>query len=85
MLRSWLPISNGIPNPQVTLVQPLRIADAGKILALSTLDAPGPAILAQGLATEDEFIAAREDLAALTADPHSLIAGPRDFQAWSRR
>lgn len=74
-----------IPAPQVALVQPLRIADAGKILALSTLDAITPAILEQGIATQEELDTARVDLAAFTADPRSLIAGPRYFELWSRR
>ncbi|HKV83396.1 MAG TPA: class I SAM-dependent methyltransferase [Ktedonobacterales bacterium] len=75
----------GIPDPQVALIQPLHIADEGKALPLSTLDATTPAILELGLATEDAVNAAREDLAAYIADPRSLILGPRDFQLWSRR
>lgn len=75
----------GIPDPQVAVIQPLHIADEGKWLALSTLEATGPAILADDLASEAEFNAARESLAAYVADPRSIILGPRIFQLWSRR
>jgi ubiquinone/menaquinone biosynthesis C-methylase UbiE len=75
----------GIPDAHVDLVTPLHLADEGKTLPLSTLEATAAAVLAEGLASEDELTAARESLAALTADPHSLIAGPRVFQVWARR
>lgn len=75
----------GIPEPQVTLVHPLHIADEGKALALSTLDATAPVMLTEGLATADEIAAARASLAAYTADPRSLILGPRNFKLWARR
>jgi ubiquinone/menaquinone biosynthesis C-methylase UbiE len=75
----------GIPDAHVDLVTPLHRADEGKTLALATLEATAAAMLAEGLASEDELTAARESLAAFTADPHSLIAGPRVFQLWWRR
>lgn len=78
-------LNAGIPDAHVSLVTPLHIADEGKVLALSTLEATSAAILAAGLASEDEITAARESLAAFTADPRSLIAGPRIFQLWWRR
>jgi ubiquinone/menaquinone biosynthesis C-methylase UbiE len=75
----------GIPDASVTLINPVHIADEGKALAHSTLEATAAAILAEGLATEDELTAALESMAAFTADPHSLISGPRIFQLWRRR
>lgn len=75
----------GIPNAAINLATPLHIADDGKPLALSTLEAVSKAILTEGLATEDKIIAAVDSLATFTADPHSLIAGPRVFQSWTRR
>lgn len=75
----------GIPEPQVALVQAPHIADEGKALALATLDTTAPAMLAEGIAAEGEINAARERLAAYTADPRSLILGPRIFQLWARR
>jgi SAM-dependent methyltransferase len=75
----------GIPDASVNLVYPLHIADEGKPLALVTLEATAQSILTEGLATEDELNAAVESLATFTADPRSLIAGPRVFQIWRRR
>jgi 2-polyprenyl-3-methyl-5-hydroxy-6-metoxy-1,4-benzoquinol methylase len=75
----------GIPDAHVGLVSPLHIADEGKTLALSTLEATMAAILAEGLASEDELNTAIERLATFTADPRSLIFGPRIFQLWWRR
>jgi ubiquinone/menaquinone biosynthesis C-methylase UbiE len=75
----------GIPDPEVTLVQRLHLTDGGKMLALSTLDATADAILAEGVATEDEVTAAMASLAQFTGDAGTLIGGPRIFQLWSRR
>jgi ubiquinone/menaquinone biosynthesis C-methylase UbiE len=75
----------GIPDAHVDLFSPLHIADEGKMLALATLEATAAAILAEGLATEDELTTARAELAAFAADPRSLIFGPRVFQLWWRR
>jgi ubiquinone/menaquinone biosynthesis C-methylase UbiE len=75
----------GIPAAHVDLITPLHIADEGKTLPLTTLEATAKAILAEGIATEDELHAAQADLATFTADPHSLIFGPRIFQLWWRR
>jgi hypothetical protein len=75
----------GIPAAHVDLFSPLHIADDGKTLALLTLEATAAAILAEGIASEDELHTALEDLAAFTAEPRSLIFGPRVFQLWWRR
>jgi 2-polyprenyl-3-methyl-5-hydroxy-6-metoxy-1,4-benzoquinol methylase len=78
-------LAAGIPAPHMSLVCPLYTAGEGKALALSTLEATTEPILAAGIATADHLHAALQDLAAFTADPHSLIAGPRLFQLWTRR
>jgi hypothetical protein len=75
----------GITDPQVALVTRPHTVGEGKTLALSTLEASAPAILAEGVATEDELNTARDSLAEFTADPRSLIVGPRIFQLWARR
>jgi SAM-dependent methyltransferase len=71
----------GIPGAHVDLFSPLHIADEGKSLALLTLKAIGAAILAEGIASEEQLHTALEDLAAFTAEPHSLMFGPRVFQS----
>jgi ubiquinone/menaquinone biosynthesis C-methylase UbiE len=75
----------GIPDPNVSVVQPFYIEGEGKTLPLLTLAASRDAILDAGVASGAEVDAALEKLAELTNDPRSLISGPRIFQVWSRR
>jgi SAM-dependent methyltransferase len=77
-------LAAGIPGPQLGLAQRVHEGDA-KELAWSTLAATGDAILAEGVATAAEFDAALASLREFTADPDTLICGPRVFQLWSRR
>jgi hypothetical protein len=67
------------------MVQALHLADEGKTLALSTLDASAAAILAEGVASEDEVSAALASLAQFTDAAGTIIGGPCVFQLWSRR
>jgi ubiquinone/menaquinone biosynthesis C-methylase UbiE len=78
-------LAAGIPGPQMSLVQPLRSEGEEKTLAWSTLEASTEAILSERLASEDEVTAALTTLQHFTADPRTLISGPRIFQLWSRR
>ena len=78
-------LAAGIADPQVALVQPVQIDGEGKTLPWSTLEASADAILSEGLASEDEVTAALATLEHFTADPRTLISGPRIFQLWSRR
>jgi hypothetical protein len=78
-------LAAGIPAPQVALIQPLRIAGEEKTLAWSTLEASTEAILAERIASEAEVTAALTTLQHFTADPRTVICGPRIFQIWSRR
>jgi SAM-dependent methyltransferase len=78
-------LAAGIPGAAVTLVQSLWLAGEEKTLAFSTLDASAEAIVSERLASEDEVTAALRSLQRFTADPRTLICGPRVFQLWSRR
>ena len=75
----------GIPNSQISLVQPLRREGEAKLLAWSTLEASREAIIAAGLAKPAELNSALADLEQFSEDPRSLVSGPRMFQAWARR
>jgi SAM-dependent methyltransferase len=75
----------GIPDPRVGLVQPVWTAGEGKTLAWSTLEAAAEAIVAERVASQDEVTAALTTLWQFTADPLTLISGPRIFQLWSSR
>ena len=78
-------LAAGIPDPEVALVQPVQTQGEAKALAWSTLDATADAIVSEQLASADEVTAALDDLQRFTADPRTLICGPRVFQLWSRR
>jgi len=78
-------LAAGIPDPEVAVVQPVRTQGEAKALAWSTLEAVADAIVSEHLASADEVSAALDDLQRFTADPRTLICGPRVFQLWSRR
>jgi SAM-dependent methyltransferase len=75
----------GIPAPEMGLVQPVWTGGEGKTLAWSTLEASAEAIVAERVASQDEVTAALTNLWRFTADPQTLISGPRIFQLWSSR
>ena len=78
-------LAAGIPGPQLAVVQQAWTEGEGKTLAWSTLDACTEAIVSERIASKDEVTAALTDLRHFTADPDTLICGPRTFQLWSRR
>lgn len=78
-------LAAGIPAPEVGLVQPAWTEGEGKTLAWSTLEASAEAIVADRVASQDEVTAALTTLSQFTADPQTLISGPRIFQFWSSR
>jgi SAM-dependent methyltransferase len=78
-------LAAGIPAPETGVVQPVWPGGEGKTLAWSTLEASADAIVAERVASRDEVTAALTDLWQFTADPRTLISGPRVFQLWSSR
>jgi hypothetical protein len=52
---------------------------------VSTLEATAKAIVAEGLASEDEVRSAIASLSEFTNDPGTVIGDPRIFQVWARR
>ena len=75
----------GIPDPQVALVHPIHTRDERKIIPLTTLEASAEAMIAEGIATQNEVDSAHASLKALVTDPNSLVAGPRVFQLFARK
>jgi len=73
----------GIPGPNLHLVQRADVDDEAKTLPLATIDATADAIVAAGIASEDELEAALASLAAFAADLETVIGSPRIFQVWS--
>jgi methyltransferase family protein len=78
-------LAAGIPRPQVALVQSLWTEGEEKTLAWSTLEASADAIVSEGIASKDKVTEALATLQRFTANPHTLICGPRVFQLWSRQ
>jgi ubiquinone/menaquinone biosynthesis C-methylase UbiE len=75
----------GLPDPEVAAFQRIERTGEAKSLPYSTVEATADAIVAEGVATEEQVRAALESLAEAAADPHTLFGLPRIFQAWSRR
>jgi ubiquinone/menaquinone biosynthesis C-methylase UbiE len=75
----------GVTPSQVSVVQSVWTGGEAKVLAWSTLDATGEAIVSEGVATADELAAALASLKEFTDDPKTLIGSPRIFQLWSAR
>ena len=69
----------------MALVQSLRTEGEAKTLAWSTLEASADAIVSEGIASRDEVAEALTTLQRFTANPRTLIGGPRVFQLWSRQ
>jgi SAM-dependent methyltransferase len=74
-----------IPEPNLNLVQPFRVDGEEKAIAWLTLEAAADAIVAEGIASENEIEVALASLRQYTDDPTTLIVGPRIFQVWSQR
>lgn len=74
-----------IPRPSIRLVQRADVDGEAKTLPLLTIEATADAIVAEGIASEDEVNAACASLAEFTNDPGTVVVGPRVFQLWSRR
>jgi hypothetical protein len=75
----------GIPRPNLRLVQRADVVGEAKTHPLTTIDATSSAIVAAGIASDDQVQAAQASFAAYTADPRTLVGRPRTFQRWSRR
>ena len=82
LLASFL--EAGIPAPELTLTQRVDQDGDAKTLPLLTLDAIADTLVADGISAK-MVRSARDELARVTADPATIIGGPRMFHAWSRR
>ncbi len=75
----------GIPNASVSVRQRVHVSGEAKWLMHGTLEATSEAMVSEGIASEAAVDAALANLAALTADPSSVIAEPRTLQVWATR
>jgi ubiquinone/menaquinone biosynthesis C-methylase UbiE len=74
-----------IGRPEVQVKQPWYVEGEGKTLPWTTLEATADLIVSESIADRDEVNAALLDLDRVSADPGTLVLGPRIFQLWRRR
>lgn len=74
----------GFEDIQMKLVHPAALEGGIKLLACVTLESIAEAVLDDSLTTEEELRETIEELYAFARDPHTVLGGPRVFQAWGR-
>jgi len=74
----------GFEDVQMKLVHPAALVGGIKLLTCITLESIAEAVLQDGLTTEDELRTTIAELYAFARDPHTVLGGPRVFQAWGR-
>ncbi len=74
----------GFEDVRMKLVHPAALEGGIKLLTCVTLENIAEAVIKDGLVTEDELRATIEELYAFARNPHTVLGGPRIFQAWGR-
>lgn len=74
----------GFRDVQMRLVHPAALEGGIKLLTCVTLENIAEAVVADGLITEEKLRDTTEELYAFARDPHTVLGGPRVFQAWGR-
>ena len=75
----------GVQEIELNVIQPAHIHGEGKLMAPLTMSRISEALIAEGLADEDEMQQILTDLNQLAADSETLISLPRIFQVWGKR
>ena len=76
---------SGFSDVQVSIVQPVALKGEAKLISPITLENIAPAVLAEGLASEEEIDQLVRELYEFAADESTLASVPRIFQTWGRR
>src|SRR5262245_46109692 len=74
----------GFVDVCLKLHHPVALEGGMKLLACVTLETIAEAVLGDGLATQEELDQTIAELWAFARDPHTVLGGPRVFQAWGR-
>jgi len=74
----------GMENIQMRLVHPAALEGGIKLLVCVTLENIADAVLKDGLTTAEDLRETIEQLYAFARNPHTVLGGPRIFQAWGR-
>jgi 2-polyprenyl-3-methyl-5-hydroxy-6-metoxy-1,4-benzoquinol methylase len=75
----------GIPEPVLSVVQPVAREGEAKTMPMSTLEYSSEAIVSAGIASFEEVNNALTRLAEFIRNPRTIVSGPRIFQAWAKR
>lgn len=75
----------GFGDVQMRLAHPAALVGGIKLLTCVTLENIAEAVLQDGFASEGELRETIEELYTFARDPHTVLGGPRVFQAWGRR
>lgn len=75
----------GLVDSGVNLAQTVAMVGEAKRLPAITMQAIGPALVAQRLASASDVAATVQELEAYAANPDTLTGTPRIVQAWGRR
>jgi hypothetical protein len=67
------------------LAHPVALVGGIKLLTCVTLEQIAEAVLQDGLVSEQELRQTIDELHAFSRDPHTVLGGPRVFQAWARK
>ncbi len=74
----------GFDEVHLKLAQQVAMVGGIKLLTCITQANIADAVLKDGLVTETELRKTIDELNAFARDPHTVLGGPRVFQAWSR-
>ncbi|HKS04578.1 MAG TPA: methyltransferase domain-containing protein [Chthoniobacterales bacterium] len=75
----------GVHEIEINVIQPVHIRGEGKLMAAFTMSRISDALIAEGLATEDEVQKILSGLNEIAADTETLISLPRIFQLSGKR
>lgn len=74
----------GFESVQMKLIHPAALEGGIKLLTGVTLESIADAVLTDGLITEQDLRRTIEELYSFARNPHTVLGGPRVFQAWAR-
>ena len=74
----------GFGDVRMKLVHPAALEGGIKLLTCVTLESIAEAVVGDGLITDEKLRETIEELYAFARDPHTVLGGPRVFQAWGR-
>lgn len=74
----------GYQNIQMRMFHPTAMEGGIKDLICVTLETISARVIEDGLASPSELRKTLDELSAFARDPHTVLGGPRVFQAWGR-